>query len=176
MKTMCRWGSSRSSWSMRRATSIFSRPSSISSAASASRTMASCNPTRPTKPRRRSEVAIQTSPALCQGQAPKVRKLILAPQAQQVGTALGKQIPLGGLALQVEQAPPCRLQIKQQLAVGRIANQTAHPSRRREPLSAADRRDPMQGRRRIDEQAPGRKLERLLAGGGVDDQLATVVV
>jgi hypothetical protein len=68
------------------------------------------------------------------------------------------------------------LQIEQQFAPGGIAHIAAHPPRRDQTLATCDRGDAMQGRCRICDDAAGRQLERLLAGGGIDDQLAAVVL
>src|SRR5581483_2007712 len=54
--------------------------------------------------------------------------LVLAPEAGEVGGALGEQVAVLGLAFAVEQAPARGLEIEQQLAPGRIADVAAHPA------------------------------------------------
>ena len=114
----------------RRATSISSRPSSTCWTRSACRTTASCRPIPPTRRRgidpassRRLSPgsASHLAPTLADGWIPGTSPgmtppSILAPQAQEVGGALGEEIALRRLALAVEQAPARGLQVEQQLA------------------------------------------------------------
>src|SRR5262245_57675233 len=101
--------------------------------------------------------------------------LILAPHAHEVGGALGEDIGLRGLALALEQAAPCRLQVEQQLALGSIAQVAAHPAGGGQPLSARDGRDAVQRGRGICDKTSRLQLEGFLARRCVHDELSAVV-
>ena len=89
---------------------------------------------------------------------------ILAPQAQEVGGALGEEVAFRRLAVAVEQAPARGFQVEQQLAMRRVAHEAAHPADRRQPLAARHRRHAVQRGCGVGHDAAGAELECLLAG------------
>jgi hypothetical protein len=100
---------------------------------------------------------------------------ILAPHAHEIGGAPGEEIGFGGLALALEQAAACRLQVEQQLALGCVAQIAAHPTGGGQPLPACDGHEPMQRRGGIRDSATRPQLEGFLAGRCVYDQFTTIV-
>jgi hypothetical protein len=94
---------------------------------------------------------------------------VVGPSPQQVRVALRQQIHLRRLAELPRQPMPGGVEVEQELALGRIADEASHPRHRCEARAPRDLGDSMQRRRRIERGAAGGQLDRALTGREVGD-------
>ena len=79
------------------------------------------------------------------------------------------------LAVAREQLPPRGVEIEQQLAPRRVADEAARPADRGEPRAARHVGDVVERGRRIGDERSGGELDGVLAGRALDHELAAVV-